>query len=425
MIRAKRVLGLIMSLVIVASSLVFFYVDSLAAGWIGYVQPITLGMSHTDMISDSDVNIDGWISDIYSFSFDKPGILDIHIESAYDRYFNGNKFAVYSRDDVNQAIAEKTFYGTFKSATGVYVKDDALALPKGDYYFMLSIWDSYKNEPYSITLSYREPVVNVSSINLSSYGVTIKRGYSATISATVNPTNASDKTVIWSSADPAIATVNNGTITGVSIGNTAVKASSADGEVVASCNVSVVSPIINVTSIYLDKNSITLEGGDSKTLIAAVYPEVATNRSVTWISTNTSVATVSGGKVVGKNAGTATIIARSSDGLVQATCSVKVFKKVTEKQLKSVKSSKPVISKLRGVKGKFTLKIKKKISYVDGYEIYYKSSGKWKSIKTTTLTTAVTNLKKGKYKVKVRAYIKKMNTTYYGKWSSEKKVTVK
>ncbi len=79
----------------------------------------------------------------------------------------------------------------------------------------------------------------------------------------------------------------------------------------------------NATSVSLNKTSITLEKGKSETLTATVKPSNSSNKSITWTSSNTSVATVSGGKVTAKKAGTATITAKTSNGKT-ATCKVTV-----------------------------------------------------------------------------------------------------
>ena len=83
---------------------------------------------------------------------------------------------------------------------------------------------------------------------------------------------------------------------------------------------------VSVTSITLNKTSLSTETGKSETLTAIVLPDNATDKSVTWSSSNTSIATVdNNGKVTAKNAGSATITCTANDGSgVQATCAVTV-----------------------------------------------------------------------------------------------------
>ena len=67
--------------------------------------------------------------------------------------------------------------------------------------------------------------------------------------------------------------------------------------VVLTCACQVKLDQIPVDSVSLDKSDIALTEGDVETLTATVYPSTATNKNVVWTSSNTSVATVSGGTV--------------------------------------------------------------------------------------------------------------------------------
>ncbi|MGM9551175.1 MAG: cohesin domain-containing protein [Clostridia bacterium] len=84
---------------------------------------------------------------------------------------------------------------------------------------------------------------------------------------------------------------------------------------------------VSVTGVSLNKTTANLTVGDSETLIATVTPDNATNKTVTWKSSDESVATVSNGKVTAKAAGTATITVTTADGGKEATCTVTVTKK--------------------------------------------------------------------------------------------------
>ncbi len=84
------------------------------------------------------------------------------------------------------------------------------------------------------------------------------------------------------------------------------------------------STTVSVTGVSLNKSSATLNVGDTTTLTATVAPSNATNKNVTWTSSNTAVATVSNGVVTAKKAGTATITVKTADGNKTATCSVTV-----------------------------------------------------------------------------------------------------
>ena len=137
----------------------------------------------------------------------------------------------------------------------------------------------------------------------------------------MNPDNADDKTVTWSSSNEAVATVVNGLVTAVAEG-TAVITASAGGKS-ASCTVTVPHVFIPVESITLNKTETTIQEGGVELLVATVNPTGADNATVTWTSSNNGVATVgSNGKVTAIAEGTAVITAEA--GGKTATCTVTV-----------------------------------------------------------------------------------------------------
>ena len=160
--------------------------------------------------------------------------------------------------------------------------------------------------------------IEVTSVILEQTSITLLPGDSVTLTATVLPDNATDKTVTWSSSDNSVITVSNGIVTAVSVGKATVTAWS--GNVKAECSFTV-NPI-EVTSITLDLTSTTLLAGESLTLTATVFPENATDKTVTWSSSDNNVATVSDGKVIAMSVGKATITAQI--GNVKADCLVTV-----------------------------------------------------------------------------------------------------
>ena len=142
------------------------------------------------------------------------------------------------------------------------------------------------------------------------------------LSANVMPSNATNKTVTWSSRNTSVATVSSdGTVKAVGYGTTVITAKTVNG-LTSNCTVTV-NPIA-VSGVSLNKNSLSFTGtGSSQTLTATVSPSNATNKTLTWSSSNTSVATVSNGVVKAVGFGTATITAKSNNGKT-ASCSVTV-----------------------------------------------------------------------------------------------------
>ena len=171
-------------------------------------------------------------------------------------------------------------------------------------------------------------VYNVESVSLDKTSITLKEGDSETLTATVYPANATNKKVSWKSSDESVATVSNGQVTALKAGTATITVTTEDGGKTATCQVTVNAKVYNVESVSLDKTSITLTEGDSQTLTATVSPSNATNKNISWSSSNTSVATVNNGVVTAIKAGTATITVTAEDGGKTATCQVTVNAKV-------------------------------------------------------------------------------------------------
>ena len=168
----------------------------------------------------------------------------------------------------------------------------------------------------------------VTGITLNQTTATVAMGSTLTLTPTVLPADAGDKTVTWSSSNTAVAIVNNsGVVTPVSNGTATITATTQDGGRTASCAVTVTT---SVTGITLDQTTATVAMGNTLTLTPTVLPATATNKTVTWSSSNTSVATVnSSGVVTPVSNGTATITATTQDGEKTATCAVTVTTSVT------------------------------------------------------------------------------------------------
>ncbi len=163
------------------------------------------------------------------------------------------------------------------------------------------------------------------SITLSKTSLSLFLKDNATLTATVSPSNATDKTVMWQSSDESVATVNNGKVTAVSVGSAALKATC--GKASAVCKVTVTEKTVEVQSVTLDQLSLEMTKGEKATLIASVFPDNATDSTVSWNSSNESVATVRNGKVTALAEGFATI--KATCGGKSASCTVVVSEEAT------------------------------------------------------------------------------------------------
>jgi uncharacterized protein YjdB len=169
-------------------------------------------------------------------------------------------------------------------------------------------------------------VVAVESITLDQETLSLVLGTDSTITATVLPANASNKELTWESSDTDVVTVENGVVTAKALGTATITVTSvADSNIKVTCNVIVTSAEVAVTGISLDQASLSVEAGKTATIKATITPEEATNKAITWTSSNESVAKVENGVVTAVGEGTAIITATSAaNGDIKDTCSVTV-----------------------------------------------------------------------------------------------------
>ncbi|WP_051656385.1 Ig-like domain-containing protein [Butyrivibrio sp. AE3004] len=157
----------------------------------------------------------------------------------------------------------------------------------------------------------------VSSVSTSTPLLTIKEGETSQITATISPSNASNKKLEYTSSNPNIASVDkNGVIRAASTGSSQITVAATDGSgKKANVNVIVVANETKVSSIAINPEEFLINKGEKATLSATVFPENATNKEITWSSSSTSIVSVSKtGEITGKRGGTATITATANDG---------------------------------------------------------------------------------------------------------------
>lgn len=167
--------------------------------------------------------------------------------------------------------------------------------------------------------------IPVTSVTLAPETLSIEEGKTAGLTATISPANASDQQFSWNVKDTEIASVYGytseiKTVTALKEGQTQITVTV--GGQTASCTVTVTPRTISVESITLNKTQLSLVKGATETLTATVLPTTATDKAVTWKSSDTAVATVKDGIVTAVAAGNATITAKA--GEKTATCAVTV-----------------------------------------------------------------------------------------------------
>jgi uncharacterized protein YjdB len=173
-----------------------------------------------------------------------------------------------------------------------------------------------------------QSVVHVTGVTISATATTITKGNTTTLTATVSPNDAYDKSVTWSTSDSSVATVSNtGLVTAVGCGEAIITVTTTDGGFTAQCTTTVENP---VTSVTLNSNVTYILTGETYQLVATVAPSDACgDKSVTWSTSDSSVATVSNtGLVTAVSSGSATITVTTTVGSHTATCAVDVSEPV-------------------------------------------------------------------------------------------------
>ena len=210
--------------------------------------------------------------------------------------------------------------------------------------------------------------IHSKSVSVDSTELTVYDGKSKTLVATIKPSNVSINTVIWSSSNPKIATVDSkGKITGIEPGKCVITCKTRDTGKTAKCKVTVKPTKVKKLAINKTQISVAIDG--SYKLSAVITPAYATNQNVKWTSSNKKIAKVNkNGKVTGVSVGTATITCTTVDGNKIATCTVKVKRpkitslKVDAKELEV------------GLNGKYTIKVKPVPSTASATKVKYESS---------------------------------------------------
>ena len=250
-------------------------------------------------------------------------VTNVTLNSSNVDLVEGDTFLLTATVSPSNATNTTVLWTTSNSSVATVEKGLVLAVSPGEATITATSDDGGKKTTCTVHVSAKVIPVEGVSLNMTSLSLLI--GASETLIATVAPDNATDKTVTWSTDDSSVATVSSdGKVTAVSVGNTTITVTTSDGTRKASCAVSVLP--IGVTGISLNKTSVSLLVGESETLIATVTPEDATDKTLTWSTDDSSIATVSSeGQVTAVSVGNTTITVTASDGTTKASCAVSVL----------------------------------------------------------------------------------------------------
>lgn len=149
------------------------------------------------------------------------------------------------------------------------------------------------NSLQGIITDISESEIPITGIQLNQTTLQLPIHMTATLVTTVTPVNATHPIILWTSSIPSIATISNsGIITAIADGSTTIFARTADGQFTATCLVTVIIPIVPVTSVIVNPNMVSLGLRQMATLTVTVLPTDATDKTVTWISSNPAIVSV-------------------------------------------------------------------------------------------------------------------------------------
>jgi len=235
--------------------------------------------------------------------------------------------------------------------------------------------------------------VAINGIQLNKNMLNLLIGTSESLIKTVSPSNATNKDVNWKSSNPQVATVDaNGKVVAKQVGTAIITVYTSGYS--ATCTVNVVNKI-ELKGIYINKTTLNIKEKASETLSVKFNPTNATNKKITWRSSNKNIATVdANGKVTGVAAGNATITAVSNDGGFVARCEVKV--EAISKKVTSISLDKKELKIIAGEET--TLKATISPNYAENKNVTWESSDKQVA---TVKDGKVTAIKPGTAEIKV------------------------
>ncbi len=220
---------------------------------------------------------------------------------------------------------QKDLLWTSSDNTIVIVDNTGKITPvkKGTAHILVTTIDGGLQDKCDITV-YK--LVSVSDVNLTISALTLELNETEQLSINIEPDNATNPAIEWSSSNENVAKVSSsGIVTPVAPGTAIITATSVDGNHTDECTITVFDQT-KVSGVSLDKGTNEIEIDKSFQLVAEVLPSTATNKNVIWSSSDSQIATViSNGTVTGEKAGIATISVTTDDGAFTASCVVTVL----------------------------------------------------------------------------------------------------
>ena len=251
-------------------------------------------------------------------------------EDAYMEYVS----SLFAKSDLGKPVSMKLLDDVNTHFDEIFKFEDN----KGYYEFTFA--DEYETK-YAFKLV-REEIKPITSIKLNKTNLSLVKGKTEKLTATINPSDTTDsKALTWTSSNTKVATVDaNGNIKAIAAGTANITVKTSNGKT-ATVKVTVTNPNVPITSVKINQGNVNVVAKNTTKLTATINPSNTTqSKTLTWTSSNTKIATVDkNGVVKGIKAGTVTITVKTSNG---KTASVKVtVKKATP--IKSVKLNKKTL----------------------------------------------------------------------------------
>ena len=268
----------------------------------------------------------------------------VQVDSKVDRItLSRNALSLYTTDAQNADASNRTLTATVTPADAevelVWISSDktvatvkatgntCVVTPVGSGTATVRVSTPDGSVSASASVTVKQPYT---TITLDRQTLSLDEGATATLTATASPQTADDA-VVWASSDPAVVTVDaNGGVSAVNSGTAVITAASRERPTVvrATCTVTVTSPVVHVTGVSVSPEKMTMEVGETKTIVATIWPTNADNKNMSWRSSDESVATVNAsGTIVARSIGTTTITVTTEDGGHTATCNVTVLER--------------------------------------------------------------------------------------------------
>ena len=234
----------------------------------------------------------------------------------------GETLQLQAQISPSNATDKEVMWGSSKQSVAT-VSDAGLVTAVGEGSANITATAGGKSATCVVTVTKSDvPVVHVESVSLDKSDASLEIGGTLTLTATVLPENAADKSVEWKSTNPAIAEVDqNGTVTAISSGAVTITVTTNDGEKAAACEITVTEVFVPVESVTFEHSDLIVFKGDSYQINVTVLPENATNKTITWTSSDPAIASISPeGIITGLGSGQVEITAKAGD--IVATCVV-------------------------------------------------------------------------------------------------------